>query len=327
MPEKSHWTKLCSEEILKLPPAERKPYVEKVRVNHRQYEDIIRQMEDCLERATLGASQPPCLLVVGPTGTGKSTIMNAFAADHPRTITDTQTLVPVLKSTFQHPVKISNMMTDILSAYGDPRADKGTVGNRRHRVDGYTKDCQTWMLILDELQHMLDRDNSKLLLTATDWLKTHIKGETTERSPIACVCVGLQGQAEQVIAGNEQLARLFPDPIILRPFIWDEQNPETIKEFKIFLNDLDRLLPLNGQSFLAGEDLALRIYIASGGVISQVMELVRTATRLALGQGAERLSMGLLETAFTKRLAGKRRKIKNPFAGKTPQPPIPTRAE
>jgi TniB protein len=169
------------------------------------------------------------------------------------------------------------------------------------------------LLILDELQHFVDRDSQKVLQTVSNWLKTLVK-----ETKVACVLVGLEGEAEQVVDANPQLARLFGDPYILAPFTWDEGCPATIQEFRTFLSQLERLLPLNQPSHLADREKAWRCFVACEGVIGYLMALIRRATYLALTQGREHLDHVLLAEAFAQRLAGERRGIPNPFTGDLP---------
>jgi hypothetical protein len=139
-----------------------------------------------------------------------------------------------------------------------------------------------------------------------------------KETKVACVLVGLEGEAEQVVDANLQLARLFGDPYILAPFTWDEGCPETIQEFRTFLSQLERLLPLNEPSHLADRETSWRCFVACEGIIGYLMALIRRATYLALTQGRERLDHVLLAQAFTQRLAGARRGIPNPFIGDLP---------
>ena len=182
-------------------------------------------------------------------------------------------------------------------------------------------------LILDELQHFVDRDSQKVLQTVSNWLKTLVK-----ETKVACVLVGLEGEAEQVVDANPQLARLFGDPFVLAPFTWDEGCPATIQDFRTFLSQLERLLPLNEPSHLADRETAWRCFVACEGIIGYLMALIRRATYLALSQGNERLDHVLLAQAFTQRLAGLRRSIPNPFTGDLPtrakrQHPLPQKQE
>ena len=149
-----------------------------------------------------------------------------------------------------------------------------------------------------------------MLENASNWLKTLLK-----ETGVSCVLVGLQGEAEEVVRVNRQLARLFGDAHVLLPFVWEERQPETVREFRTFLDLLDEMLPLPERAGLAEHETARRLYLASEGIVAYLMELVRRATYLAVVQGRDRLDASLLAAAFEQRLAGARRGVANPFAG------------
>jgi len=196
----------------------------------------------------------------------------------------------------------------LLAAVGDPRATSGTVGSMTYRLTRYFRDCQVELLILDEVQHFRDRDSRRVLENASNWLKTLIK-----ETGVACVLVGLQGEAEEVVGLNPQLARLFGAPRVLLPFVWDERTPETVQEFVSFLALVERALPLAERPELAEMGMARRLHTASGGVMAYLMELVRGATYLALAEGRPTLDREVLGRAFAQRLASVRRGTANPF--------------
>jgi len=177
------------------------------------------------------------------------------------------------------PATIKALATTLLAALGDPRATSGTVGSLTYRLTHFIQDCGVELLILDELQHFRDRDNRKVLENASNWLKTLIK-----ETGVACVLVGLQGEAEEVVQLNAQLARLFGAPHVLAPFAWDERRSETIHEFLAFLTLLEGALPLAERPELATPGMAARLHAASGGIMAYLMELIRRATYLALAQ-------------------------------------------
>jgi hypothetical protein len=211
---------------------------------------------------------------------------------------------------------IKDLATAILQALGDPRAERGTVGNKTYRIKQYFRDCKVELLILDELQSFVDRESLRVLHNASNWLKDLIK-----QTKVACILVGLEGDAEEVVNTNEQLARMFPDPIRLDPFGWDETKPDGGAEFRTLLMQLEQMLPLKEPSHLADEERAWRCFIASNGVIGYVMALIRRAAHLALETGREHIDDTLLEQAFTQQLSGERRGIPNPFIGGRPERP------
>jgi len=300
------------EAIRGLPVQERLAYVEHIRVLYPRWQECITEIRRCHQMNTL-AAEPQCLMLVGPTGAGKTTLIDSYTKDFPAVISERHLRRSIVQATIPTPATVKNLETTLLDALGDPRAGQGTIGGMARRLINFFNDCGVELLILDELQHFVDRDSQKVLQTVSNWLKTLIK-----ETKVACVLVGLEGEAEQVVDSNPQLARLFGDPHILAPFTWDEQCPTTIQEFRTFLSQLESLLPLNEPSHLASREIAWRCFVASEGIIGYVMALVRRATALALSQGREHLDAVLFEEAFTQRLAGKRRGIPNPFTGDLP---------
>jgi hypothetical protein len=295
-----------------LPTEERARLVERVRVLYPRWKAIEKEIVRCHEMSSF-AAEPHCLLVVGPTGVGKTTLAASYALRYPRIETETGVEMPVLHATIPTAATVKDLSEELLSALGDPRASLGTTGQKSRRLSGFLRDCGTRLLILDETQHFVDRDSRRVLLNASNWLKSLVK-----ETGVACVLVGLEGEAESVVSTNPQLARLFGDPLVLAPFEWDEERPDTVEEFGTFLEHLERLLPLRESSHLADRDTARRIFLASDGLMSHVMALVRGATHLALARGSERLDLDLLAAAFDHRLAGRRRAVANPFQGELP---------
>lgn len=304
---------LSPKQIRQLPPRERLPYIKHIRVMHPRAQEILRKIRDCYEDREISAD-PECLLLVGPTGTGKTTLLEIFTQEHPQVSTDTGQIVPVLMSTIRVPATEGNFASGLLEDLGDPRHDKGLIGNRMSRFRKFVKDCEIAMLILDEIQHFIDQKSQRVLVEVTNSLKNLLK-----KYNLACVLTGTQGEAEQIIKANGQLDRLFPDAVVLSPFVWDKDQPETIKEFKTLLHTLERTLPLNGESNLINMKRAWRIFVATEGRMGYLMALIRKATSEALKQGVEFLDDDLLAYAFKEKLAGERRGISNPFVGPAPK--------
>jgi energy-coupling factor transporter ATP-binding protein EcfA2 len=294
--------------------------LERIRITYPRWQRIVEEIGRCHEMSGLTA-EPQCLLLVGPTGAGKSTLVASYAQQYPPLVRETGIGRPVVRATIPAPATIKTMATTLLAALGDPRAAQGTIGSMTYRLTNLFRDCGVELLILDEVQHFHDRDSQKVLENASNWLKTLIK-----ETGVACVLVGLQGEAEEVVRRNRQLARLFGDPQVLLPFAWNEAQPETVQEFRTFLSLLDGMLPLSVPSNLAAHETARCLHVASEGIVAYLMELVRRATYLAVVHGSECLDTGLLATAFEQRLAGVRRGIANPF-GASARSPVPQHSQ
>jgi GTPase SAR1 family protein len=311
---------ITREELCNLPLSERLAYTERISVNYPRSNEIVEMIQQCRQRSAY-AVEPPCLLLVGLSGAGKSTLVKRYVEKHPPQYSDSGTYRPVLYVTTPSKATIGSLSTEILSKLGDPRADKGTIGNKQLRVIEFVRVCRVEIIFVDEIQHFVDANSRKILWDVSNWLKTIIKNESLN---LACVLIGLQGDAERVVDTNEQLARLFGDPITLAPFQWKEAEPDTVKEFRTFLSEVEKRLPLKEPSNLHHRERAWRCFVACQGIVSHLMKLIRNATHKALVAGHEHLDDSLLAETFNSHLASARRGVSNPFVGPPPSqaPPI-----
>lgn len=299
------------DKVLALPPRERLAYVENIRIWYPRMTAIFEAIQTCHDLNPVSA-EPQCLMLTGATGVGKSTLLNSYAALYPCEILDEFTRSSLLNVTVPAKATIRNFITRLLVSIGDPLADKGTIGSMELRLLHLMQVCQVEVLMVDDLQHFVDRDSERVLHDISNWLKNLVK-----ETGVTCIIAGLP-EAEAVLSANPQLGRLFGDPHCLNPFTWDNEHPETIQEFRTFLKTLEALLPLPQPSYLASMETAWRCFVASGGCMAYLMNLIRRATYHAIQQDYVALDMSLLATAFDNRLAGKRRGLDNPFAGDLP---------
>jgi hypothetical protein len=280
---------------------------------HRRVEAIfirhprIREVEDRMEKFRVWsteAQEPYCLLVLGPSGVGKSTLIADYRSRHPRTVTADRTIVPVLTATIPVPATMKTMATELLGALGDPAAEKGTLHQKTWRLFRLLKSCGVELIILDEFQHFIDRDSDKVLRSVADWLKVLID---TARVPV--VLTGLH-YSRAVLDSNEQLHRRFGTHEVLEPFRWDAGGSD---HFHRFLNHLDQLLPFPERSGLASEEIAPRLFAASQGLIATVMKVVRKAAHVAIETDARCLSLDVLARAYGEGVLPGGEDAPNPF--------------
>lgn len=307
---------LTIDQVRTLPAEQRHPYVEAVRVYYPQWNTIMGRIQDCYDSQPY-AAQPPYLMLVGCTGAGKSELAKTFCAKYPTYRQGTQTIVPVLRAAILPNTVYAGygqLATLLLDALGDPFPHRGDKVVKTLRLVHLLHACGTRMLILDEIQHFLDRESQKVLKELTDWLKTLIKDYTQ----VACVLIGIKDDAEHILASNQQLRRLFGRPLELAPFTWNEDQPDkTIALFRAFLKQLESDLPLRESSDLWSLDMAQRCFALCNGVVDPLMMVIRYATHLALERGHEYLDRDLLAVAFEESLVDSIVRD-NPFHGKAP---------
>lgn len=79
------------------------------------YEEITRAYE--INSVT---PDPECVALLGRFRTGKTTIVDSFCSQYPRTIGKETTHVPVLKAVVPAKASMGNMLTCLLASLGDP---------------------------------------------------------------------------------------------------------------------------------------------------------------------------------------------------------------
>jgi hypothetical protein len=167
--------------------------------------------------------------------------------------------------------------------------------------------CGIELIFLDEFQHFIDRDSKRVLKTISDWLKNLM--DSTKR-PI--ILVGMPySHGVLDVEGNEQLKRRFSVRVSLEPFIWKDTKDR--KDFLKFLQIVDQKLPLNEWSYLSKTNMAFRLYVASDGIVSELMKLIRRATVIALDLSNEWLDLDVLNLAYEDCLASNAPEKENPF--------------
>jgi hypothetical protein len=280
------------------------------------YDEIVRAFE--MNPLT---PDPECIALLGRFRTGKTTLVESFCNQHPRVVDSETTRVPVLKTVVPAKASVNSLLTTLLVGLGDPLADRGSVGIKSYRLQQFIQECGVQMVVLDEANHFVDRDSQRVLHDVSNAMKSLVKEHN-----VACVLVGLP-YTEEVLKVNEQFGSLFGDPLLLEPFQWDETTPETIREFRLFLHQVENQLPFPQQNNLASHEMAWRCFVASHGKVGYIMRLLRRAAEMAVRQNQPGLSQQLLFEAFEYTLAGQRRGLANPFDNLLPNSVGPEEAE
>ena len=205
----------------------------------------------------------------GRTGAGKSALLRKYCEKYPREMLEKTTKVTVLSALIPESSDQKNLVTEILFSLGDPCYSKGLKAIQTTRLRLFLKDCQTEIIILDEFQHCIDRDNNKVLKAVSDWLKLLI-----ENTRIPIVLMG-QPESLRILDDNPQLSRRFGQREYLRPFQFN--NAEEIEGFRTFLYAFDISLPLCERSNLSSTGTASRLYYASNGVVGYVHKIIEKA--------------------------------------------------
>jgi Cdc6-like AAA superfamily ATPase len=280
-------------------------HVKKIVVKHPQYKEVYEELEE-VHFTSRGSIMATNLNISGPTGAGKTTIADDYAKQYPRELVGPKTIIPVLYLKVPPRLRTPKALASkILAAMGDLFANSGTDEEMGRRIVQFVHDCQTEMIILDEFQHLIDRDTHNVLATASDWLKL-----LTEELNIPVVLCGLP-ESNQIFEYNEQIDGRYPRRIILNPFGFEDKEQQ--KKYRTFLKSLDEELPFAKPSNLSDPIIASKIHYVTEGVPRYIKDLLIEATKLSLKRGLDAIDEDALHDAFHRLTRSNQRYIDNPF--------------
>ncbi|WP_282066405.1 TniB family NTP-binding protein [Vibrio rotiferianus] len=248
--------------------------VKNIFINNPQIKEIFDDISDCREFSD-GKHEPECMIVVGDTGAGKTTIINKYLAQNPRTETNEGAVIPILSTSLPPNATPITASEQLLSDLGDPFAfSRGNDPVKiAKEVADLMKSCEVELIIIDEFQHMIDRKKKEVLHSAADWLKMLIV-----RSKIPVVLFGMP-YSVVILEANRQLAGRFELQHKLEPFRLNNKSNRAL--YKTFLVMLDNALPFKESSDLATTDMMKRIYAFSDGNLRRIRRLINRASRYA----------------------------------------------
>jgi hypothetical protein len=289
-----------------------------------RFKELHADIRQCQRLSTV-AGEAQCMSLEGPTGAGKSTLVQEYASAVPRVETKHGSCIPVLYLETPSPVTVKGLAAFMLETLGDPLAHKGAVWSMNSRLTTLLKACHVELVILDDFHHLLQTETLRNMLVVSDWLKVMIKA-----TGIPFLTVGVEGKVEQVLKANPQLSRLFAVRETLRPFPWDtDGHMEAANKpgssprkgrpvdprrssFGQFVQYAEEVMGLPLVTPLDRIDLLGRLHYATDGVVANIMNLLRYAQEHALNRGGTAIELRDLSWAFDKRLVKHISKT-NPF--------------
>ena len=143
---------------------ERIEKAEKLKIQYPRLSKILEKIEYC-HNFSSKSKQPVSMLVTGIQGVGKTTLYESYQQLYPRQEMEDKTIVPILSAVIPVPATVKGLVTELLLQLGDPMPDKGAIVQQTIRLRHLLQECETKLIILDEFQHVIDRDSTKVLQT------------------------------------------------------------------------------------------------------------------------------------------------------------------
>lgn len=283
----------------------RREHVKNIIVNHPAYNEILEALEE-VHLFSIDSVESDSLFLYGTPGVGKSTVLEKYRDQYPRKLINRSTIVPVLYNKVPVGATPKSLASSLLSSLGDPAYDKGTETNQTERLIKLINKCKVEMIIIDEFQHLIDRETRHVLNKASDWLKKFF-----DDVGVPIVLCGMP-ESMKIFEHNEQLDRRFLNKVRLEKFKYSTSEEQIF--FRTFLNEIDEQLPFFNKSNLANKNLANKFYYATNGIPSYINMLIREATTIAAKNGSDSIDENHLYSAFKKIKFSNRKNVINPFA-------------
>lgn len=246
-----------------------------------------------LERAydSVGrTSFPQCFQLLGPSRAGKTCVIKRFVAKYPPVREPERLHVRVVYAPIPPKGTPAGVMENLLKALGDPMWARGSQTNKLSRLLTLLEKCGCRMIVFDEFQHLIDKGQNQTLKQTRDWLKALV-----EPNQWALVASGLS-DSRSAIDQDEQLRGRFDPFVAIRRFDWGDA--ELHEQFRGVLSAFQQAMTPFDLPSLEGDEMALRMYLATGGLIGLLVKLLHRAVEDAIRAKRVTISKAQLELAF-----------------------------
>jgi hypothetical protein len=264
--------------------------VDRILVPHSAFQGGLKRMFQCYAYAKAGAIEPVCIALIGESRTGKSRCVEAFMQELPSIRLDDGIQVPVMSLVVPSRPTVKSLAELGLRSLGALDWHRGTENAKTSRLATLMRECRVMVLVLDEFHHFYDKGSHRVQHHVADWLK-NLVGETK----VVLLVSGLP-TLQAVIDQNEQLAGRFASPILMPRFDWFDENhrSEWFAILSAFTEGLGSAFDLPAMD---SDDMALRIYCATGGLMGYLTKTLRQAVWNAAGDGCKVITLRDLEVA------------------------------
>ena len=230
------------------------------------------------------------LLIYGPSGVGKTTILTKYADHFSPNLNGRKTVTPVLILTCPSSATANGLISAMFDALGYPVPSRTDLADKTIKICKLIKMHQVELLLIDEFQHAYYSRSLADFRQLIDTVKNVIS--TTK---VASVLVGLE-EAEQVICSNEQVARRHSERIEISNFRMDDEDD--FKEFRAVLKAYQQVLIIKPEMPLYEANMARRFLIASDGNLDYLRRILEKSVQIAGFAELNQLTQEVFGAAF-----------------------------
>ena len=248
-------------------------------IGYKKAVTILDTLTDLLNRPR--KLRPECLLIVGDSNMGKTTIIHEFTKQYyTKTVNDIDMELlsvkkPVLTILAPAKANVKELYINILDHFFVPFRPTDPEAKLRNQAVHLMRKYETKMLIIDEIHNCLT-GSTKLLSEVMNTLKN-----LSNDLSLNIVGVGTR-EAVTILHTDAQYASRFDVAMLPK---W-----ELNQDFLRLLLSYVRLLPLKKRSDLASQRLATLIFEISGGNFGDLNRLLIECAKEAILQGNEEIT-------------------------------------
>jgi Cdc6-like AAA superfamily ATPase len=235
----------------------------------------LKRMDAMLHHPTV--PRMPNLLLVGPSFSGKTSILHKFVSNHlPNQAPEREaTVCPVVMVEAPPKPDISDFYSRILDAMFAHVRHTASPHQKYFQIKQLFRELSVKMLIIDEIHHLVAGSMAR-----QREFRNAIKSLGNE-TQVSIVAAGID-DAYNAMNLDPQMASRFP-PLALTSR-WEGMKAQRL------LRSIERQLPLAEASWLCDEDMTSRLTAMAEGSLGNICDLCKTAAIEAIKSGKRQIT-------------------------------------